>query len=50
MPFQKLNAYSGRLTPAQAAAGIEAAVLNARELLADAQLLYGTKRCVELHP
>lgn len=43
-PFKRLEAYSGRLTPAQAAAGIEAAVINARSLLADAQLLFDSQR------
>ena len=37
-PFKRLDAYSGRLTSAQAAAGIKSAVLNARSLLADARL------------
>jgi AbiV family abortive infection protein len=42
--FKKLEAYTGQLTPAQAAAGIEAAVVNARSLLVDAQLLFDAKR------
>jgi AbiV family abortive infection protein len=37
--FRKLNPYLGRLTPESAAAGIQAAVQNARSLLADAGIL-----------
>jgi len=44
MSFQRLEAYAGRLTPVEAAAGIQAAVGNARCLLADAQLLCDAER------
>jgi AbiV family abortive infection protein len=42
--FKRLDAYSGPLNPEQAAAGIQAAVENARELLADALVLFDAKR------
>jgi AbiV family abortive infection protein len=42
--FKKLDAYSGPLSPMQAAAGIQVAVENARTLLADAQSLFDAKR------
>jgi AbiV family abortive infection protein len=42
--FKKLDAYSGPLNTRQAAAGIEAAVNNARALLNDAQMLFRAKR------
>lgn len=38
-PFKKLNAYVGELTISQAAEGIDAALRNARSLLADAEVL-----------
>lgn len=38
---KKLDAYRGKLTPAQVAAGINAASDNARRLLADAKTLFG---------
>lgn len=38
---KKLDAYRGRLSPAQVAAGINAALDNARRLLADASTLFG---------
>ena len=37
--FRKLNAYLGPLTPEQAAAGIQAAIQNARSLLTDVGIL-----------
>lgn len=43
-PFRKLDAYTGALTPEQAAGGIEAATENARGLLQDAALLLENKR------
>jgi AbiV family abortive infection protein len=41
---ESLNQYSGRLLPAQAEAGIRAAIENARALLADAELLLANER------
>ena len=38
-PFRRLPSYAGPITPQQAAQGIQAAVQNARSLLADAELL-----------
>lgn len=38
-PFRRLPSYAGPITPQQAAQGIQAAVQNARSLLADAKLL-----------
>jgi AbiV family abortive infection protein len=40
-----LQQYKGTLTPAQAACGINAAVVNARRLAEDAKLLLEARRC-----